>query len=568
MTIGINWDEEDARYTPAKVERSIVQENKVDAIGDGTVAPSVLQDTVPASAVGQASVPPPVSTASSTGSPLPVPPPSAAPSWVNNAATSGGNALKSLGPIVDPRHYDQSGQLDQASTAAHAAADAAVGYSVLKTIQGVGSGISRRISNVIGGVDPTIQAQINQSDKQAARAASAPQGRIPNPIATPMGRIEPTMAPEAPPPPPAPAAPAAPETPVQKAAVAVSEPTPYEQERHRLAKIKADKAEFEFERMKQKGTTTSIPSAVIPEAGRTLEQTAALGKTLSPNAPVITPLPVEATPVTQNVTQTPVAKTVETPVLQKTAPAQTAPVQTPPATPEITGEVGTAVKPKLTRTTGQALIDKNAQLAQIANNPPEVAGQPGMREQYGPFDKKQINPTTGKPFIGAGGYNYLASQVGHEVAPEAWKALYGEQNVSHKQVQADYSEARKLEGIPQGTKGGAFGTPKYIPKYIKGAINPSVFAEGAQKIAASPFGQGVASTVKGGAAMLPFALATDVKQQNVGYRRELEQEMKKTQNPERQIQLQSEIQKLDDDLYIKAMQRRFIDNNIPSALRK
>ena len=347
MTIGINWDEEDARYTPAKVERSIVQENKVDATGNGTVAPSVLQDTVPASAVGQASVPPPVSTASSTGSPLPVPPPSSTPSWVNNAATSGGNALKSLGPIVDPRHYDQSGQLDQASTAAHAAADAAVGYSVLKTIQGVGSGISRRISNVIGGVDPTIQAQINQSDKQAARAASAPQGRIPNPIATPMGRIEPTMTPEPPAPPSPPAPPAPPATPVEKAALAVSEPSPLDQEKHRLAKIKADQAQFQFEQLQQKANkNVPVASIVPPEAGRTLEQTAALGKTLSPNAPVITPLPIDATPVTQNVTQTPVAKTVETPDLQKTTPITSTPVQTAPATTEITGKTGTAVSPK------------------------------------------------------------------------------------------------------------------------------------------------------------------------------------------------------------------------------
>ena len=553
MALGINWDEEDARYNPPKVEKSIVQETKVDAAGDGAVAPSVLKDTVPAAAVGQAAVPPAVSTSTATGNPVPP----SVPSWVTNAANAGGNALGMMAPIVNPFHYKANGEVDPYATGAHAATDLAAGYTGLKVIQGVGSGISRRISNVIGGVDPTIQAQINQSDKQAARAASQPQGKMPDPIATPRGRIEPTMAPEPLAPPAPPEVPKPPVTPAEKAALAAAEPSPYEQERHRLAKIKADKAQFEFDRIQQKANApTAAAPAVLPEAGRTLEQTAALGKSLpsspvtppvSPTTPVVTPLPIETTPVTTQTTPKLVTIT---------------------ATPEITGEAGTAVKPKLTRVVGEAKIAKDAEIARIANNPAEIADKPGMRANYVKPTTPPINPETGKSWMGSSGYNYLASQIGHDEAIKAWKARYGENNVPFKQVQDDYAAARKTAGSLPGEKGGAFGTPKYIPNYIKGGVNPAVFAEGAQKIANSAVGQGVANTVKGGAAMLPFALATDVKQQNVGYRRELEQEIKKAKSPERKIQLQSEIQKLDDDLYLKAMQRRFIDKNIPAALRK
>ena len=331
MALGINWDDEDALYNPPKVEKSIVRQTEVDAATG--VPPVVLKDTTPSSAVGQASVPPSVATPTATGSPV-TPQAAVTPPWVTNAASSGGAALKSLMPIIDPRHYEANGQLDQAATAAHTAADLAAAYTALKTVQGVGSGISRRITNVIGGVDPTIQAQIDQSNKQAARAAAQPQGRMPDPIATSRGRIEPTMAPEPPPPPPAPEMPKPPVTPAEKAALAVAEQTPMQQAQLRLANAKADAAELSLLRKQQAGkvnvpgATPNVPT-VAPEVGRTLEQTAALGKTLTPTAPiapatpVVTPLPIETTPVT-------------------------APDTIKALTPEITGQAGAAVKPSVT----------------------------------------------------------------------------------------------------------------------------------------------------------------------------------------------------------------------------
>lgn len=90
-----------------------------------------------------------------------------------------------------------------------------------------------------------------------------------------------------------------------------------------------------------------------------------------------------------------------------------------------------------------------------------VAPPQGMKEQY---KKSKSQP------IGPGGYNWFASQVGHEAAPARWAEQYGEMNVPHAQVQREFSETRyPPKPNPTGAKtGGAFGSPKYIPEYIKG----------------------------------------------------------------------------------------------------
>jgi hypothetical protein len=190
----------------------------------------------------------------------------------------------------------------------------------------------------------------------------------------------------------------------------------------------------------------------------------------------------------------------------------------------------------------------------------------GMRENY---KSNKLEP------IGPGAFNHLANNVGVEKAAEIWKDVYGEKNVPYNEYMAKYSQeaGKQMHGpvkpLPEGAKpGGSLGTPKYIPQYIRGGVNPAVLAEGIQKMSASPVGQAIGSTVKSGAAMLPFAIATDVKQQNAGYRRELESELKKTNNAERQAQLLGEINKLDQDVYLQSLQRHFINKNIPAALRK
>ena len=115
-------------------------------------------------------------------------------------------------------------------------------------------------------------------------------------------------------------------------------------------------------------------------------------------------------------------------------------------------------------------------LATIANNPAPVEGMPGMRENY--TKPKGINPATGEPFIGPGGYNWLANQVGPEAAPKMWEEQYGKRNVPHAQVQADYSATRypPTAVTVEGQSGGAFGKQKFIPEYIKGAATPAALA--------------------------------------------------------------------------------------------
>ena len=109
----------------------------------------------------------------------------------------------------------------------------------------------------------------------------------------------------------------------------------------------------------------------------------------------------------------------------------------------------------------------------IAHNPPEVPGQPGMREQYNV--PKGIDPSTGKPWMGPGGINYLTGQLGEGAVP-AYEAKYGKVNVPAKQVIEDFAAEQAKKGVAPGTKGGSFTTPKYIPDYIKGAATPQALA--------------------------------------------------------------------------------------------
>jgi len=140
-----------------------------------------------------------------------------------------------------------------------------------------------------------------------------------------------------------------------------------------------------------------------------------------------------------------------------TPPAAT-PAAKPAATPAAEPTIANAVKPRRTP----------AEILNVALNPAEVAGQPGMREQY--TKPSGINPATGEKYMGPGGYNYFASQVGKDVAPAAWEQQYGQKNVPYNQVQADYAATRypPTKETVAGKSGGAFGTPKTIPSYIKG----------------------------------------------------------------------------------------------------
>ena len=92
MTIGIDWDAEEAAVTPT-VKTTKTNELSVQSTNGVPVA---LKDTTPSDAVGLASVPPPISTPAATGNPM-----------VNQAAQAGGSMLQSLIPFVNPIHLKQ-----------------------------------------------------------------------------------------------------------------------------------------------------------------------------------------------------------------------------------------------------------------------------------------------------------------------------------------------------------------------------------------------------------------------------------------------------------------------------
>jgi hypothetical protein len=200
-------------------------------------------------------------------------------------------------------------------------------------------------------------------------------------------------------------------------------------------------------------TPPAPPAPPAPQPKPTVEQLKQKLGVAPPAAPVAT-APVQQAPVAQAAPVEAVAPPAQAPIAEAPiVPAE--PIAPLPAKPE---------------------KGKRVNRADIANNPPEVPGQPEMRPNY--EKPAGINPETGKKFIGPGGYNWFASQVGHEEAPKRWEEQYGKVNVPHSQVEADYA-ATRYPPTPEtikGNMGGAAGRPEFIPKYIKGAASPSALA--------------------------------------------------------------------------------------------
>jgi len=137
----------------------------------------------------------------------------------------------------------------------------------------------------------------------------------------------------------------------------------------------------------------------------------------------------------------------------------TAPVEpnVPPATaPKTTFvEPATVVSTGATAEAASAPIERAAEIKKVVQPAP-----PGMKPQY----------TKKKGEMGPGGYNWFASQVGHEAAPARWEEQYGKTNVPYKRVEQEY-QATRYPPSPktvEGKSGGAFGKPEFIPEHIKG----------------------------------------------------------------------------------------------------
>ena len=241
------------------------------------------------------------------------------------------------------------------------------------------------------------------------------------------------------------------------------------------------------------GATPLIPASPAPT------DTPPITPPAAPPAPPPPPVPPSASPeptpesaiVNNTMGASPVDKANALVNAPEAAPAET----TPPAeTPKATSVKGAAV-PRAER----------GSLAGIANNPPLVEGQPGMREQYN--IPKGANPATGERWMGPGGFNYLTGQLGPD-AQQAWEEQYGKRNVPAKQVIADYAATRypPTAVTAERKSGGAFETPKYIPEYIKGAATPAALATTAVASALPALGIAAYQKYKGNEAAVDASL--------------------------------------------------------------
>jgi hypothetical protein len=224
------------------------------------------------------------------------------------------------------------------------------------------------------------------------------------------------------------------------------------------------------------------------------------------------------------------------------APNATPPVATPPAaTPE------TPITP-----------------ATPANSPPpntpptDTVGEPQERRaSYSPKRNKRAGEQ-----IGQGGWHWYQGQMGPE-AEANWIKTYGETNQSAKTVQQDIASG-KLAGpnVVEG-RGGSYPREATVPHFIKG--NASV--KGMGSLAAFTAALGLAGSEKGQEAMgkaskaiKDIGFSPDIltnKAEEMGrlgtgyvtagnpvYRRELEQKLQSTKDPEYRKLLEQELYKI------------------------
>jgi len=184
----------------------------------------------------------------------------------------------------------------------------------------------------------------------------------------------------------------------------------------------------------------------------------------APPAPFTAPPPAQSAPPVGNA-PAPVSPT-GAPTTPFSPPAPVADV--PSTTVDIAREIGPAVD---TPDRVAAIGEQTTPPVETTKEAPKPAVEGskvplGMREQY---TKGKKNP------IGPGAFNHLANNLGLEKAIQVWEDAYGKTNVPYKQFEKDYSKAagKEMMGpkqpLPPGAKpGGSFGTPQYIPEYIKG----------------------------------------------------------------------------------------------------
>lgn len=263
-----------------------------------------------------------------------------------------------------------------------------------------------------------------------------------------------------------------------------------------------------------------------------------------------------------------------------TAAKTIAPSATPE--PEITGKAGAAIAPAQPSNEGgfKAFIQRAEQIKPAGSVPPsaqrrsaaerqvaneetpynrgfnqfsEMAGKKaGRAEVLAAWDDVYTNVLKGEMPKGQGGKMYAADAIETYLRNNGDKYPNVVANLDRRAEKA----AEKRAAIPPQAKsqqGFVLGQmPTELTPIGQGAAN---------------FGRQLTGDLKMGAAALPFMFATDVRQQNVGYERELRNEMAKTKDPARQAELQGELGKLEEQRYLKAMYDRFVKQSVPAPYR-
>lgn len=191
----------------------------------------------------------------------------------------------------------------------------------------------------------------------------------------------------------------------------------------------------------------------------------------------------------------------------------------------------------------------------------------GMRNTYNKNTK--ANPNGPNP-LGPKAYNWIAGQEGPK-APEVWKNLVGNKNISYDELQKNvlplyeaylgsYGEPDPFASV---AKRGTYRTPARIPENIKG--NASIKGMGSLAVMAAALGlggseKGQEAMAKAAKAIKDIGFSPDIltnKAEEMGrlgtgyvtagnpvYRKELEQKLQSTNDPQYKKVLQEELDKI------------------------
>lgn len=160
-------------------------------------------------------------------------------------------------------------------------------------------------------------------------------------------------------------------------------------------------------------------------------------------------------------------------------------------------------------------------------------------------------------------YRAIEDNLGGPLRSEFMKAQKGERAGTERAFMGPLQP--KVPPTQEATPGAAL--PPQAKKqggFVLGAMPTELTPAG--RVAAN-FGRQLTGDLKMGAAALPFSVATDVRQQNVGYERELQKELASSKDPVRIAELQNEMQKLEEQRYLKAMYNRVVKQNVPAIAR-